>query len=82
MGLNRSMRDEPKRRMATLTEIMRDILPNFISPVPARETVRDWLDNARVPRFKSNPAAKRGGGHCYYSLAGVEKVLAQKTMPK
>ncbi len=49
-------------RLATLDQLITDILPNFIQPIPCRETLRQWFDAAKVPRFKTNPLAKRGGG--------------------
>ena len=63
-------------RTATLDELRANILPNFIHPVPSRDTVRSWLESARVPRFKSNPLAKRGGGPVYYSVSHVENSSA------
>jgi len=73
--------EKPQARSATLDEIIETILPLFISPVPSRDTVRNWLDSAKVPRFKSNPTARRGGGICYYQVAGVEKLMRARTMP-
>ena len=67
-------------RLATLDELIANTFPQFITPVPSRETVRNWLDTAKVPRFKANPTAKRGGGPCFYSVAGVEKLLRSRTM--
>lgn len=69
-------------RLATLDEIRDKVIPLFISPVPTRETVRDWLDAAKIPRFKSNPAAKRGGGPVYYSVAATEKFLRARILPR
>ena len=65
-------------RSATLAVIVAHILPNFINPVPHPETVRGWLDDANIPRFKAKPTAKRGGGPCYYSLSHVEKFLRSR----
>ena len=67
-------------RLATLDQLIETTLPNFISPVPSRDTLRNWFDEAKVPRFKSNPAAKRGGGPCFYSVAAVEKFLRSRTI--
>lgn len=69
-------------RLATLDELLRTVIPLFLSPIPNRETLRDWLDKAKIPRFKSNPSAKRGGGPCYYSVAAVEKFLRSRTLLK
>lgn len=67
-------------RNATLDQLI-PWLANHLSPVPSKETLRNWFDAAGVPRFKSNPTAKRGGGPCYYSVAAVEKLLRSRTMP-
>jgi hypothetical protein len=64
--------------VATLGQLIETILPNFITPVPSRDTLRHWFDSAKIPRFKSSPTAKRGGGSCYYSVAAVEKLLRSK----
>jgi len=69
----------PKARLATLDQLLTDTIPLFLSPPPKRDTLRAWLKRARVPRFKTNPVAKRGGGAVYYSVAAVEKMLRQKT---
>jgi len=39
------------------------------------------LEAARVPRFKANPLARRGGGFLYYSVAHVERLLRSRTLP-
>jgi trehalose utilization protein len=69
-------------RLAPLDELIANVIPAFISPVPSRETLRAWFDAAKVPRFKSNPTAKRGGGTVFYSVAGVEKFFRSRTMIK
>jgi hypothetical protein len=69
-------------RLATLEELVKNILPNFLSPVPSRETLRDWFDQAQIPRLKANPTAKRGGGKVFYSVSAVEKFLRASTMPR
>lgn len=68
-------------RLATLSELSKTVLPNFIAPIPTAETLRAWFDSARIPRMKSNPLAKRGGGATYYSVAAVEKFFRSRTMP-
>jgi hypothetical protein len=68
-------------RLATLNELLNTVIPAYLTPPPGRETLRDWFDQARVPRFKSNPAAKRGGGPVFYSVAAVEKFLQSRTLP-
>ena len=67
-------------RLATLDELMRSTIPAFLQPVPPRDTLRDWFTAASIPKFKSNPTAKRGGGPCYYSVAAVEKFLRSRTV--
>jgi len=66
-------------RMATLEQLMETTLPLFIYPVPSKDTLRDWFDKAKIPRTKSNPVARRGGGPVYYSVAAIEKMLSAKT---
>lgn len=68
-------------RLATLAQLMQTLIPAHLDPVPSPETLRDWFDTARIPRFKTNPAAKRGGGPVFYSVAGVEKFLQTRTLP-
>jgi hypothetical protein len=69
-------------RLATLDELIKNILPLFIVPVPSKETVRAWLDDGKIPRLKSNPMAIRGGGPVYYSVAAVEKYFRARILPK
>ena len=68
-------------RLATLDELLQTTIPAFLAPAPSRETLRDWFDQARIPRFKANPVAKRGGGPVFYSVAAVEKFLRSRTIP-
>jgi hypothetical protein len=68
-------------RLATLDQLIENTLPAFIAPIPSRDTLRAWFDGARIPRFKSNPTAKRGGGPCFYSVAAVEKFLRGRMLP-
>ena len=67
--------------MATLNQLVKTVIPAYLTPTPSNETLRTWFDDARIPRFKSNPAAKRGGGPVFYSVAGVEKFLQTRTLP-
>ncbi len=64
-------------RCSTLNTLRVTTFPNYINPVPSDATLRIWLDKAGVPRLKTNPHAKRGGGPCFYSVAAVEKMLSQ-----
>ena len=68
-------------RLATLDALRENTLPVFIQPVPSNETLRAWFDAAKIPRFKSNPLAKRGGGAVWYSVAAVEKFFRSRTLP-
>ena len=68
-------------RLATLDQLAKTLIPAHLTPVPSHETLRAWFDLARIPRFKSNPAAKRGGGPVFYSVAAVEKFLQTRTLP-
>ena len=68
-------------RLATLEELAKTTIPAFLSPVPSGSTLRAWFDSAKIPRFKSNPLAKRGGGPVYYSTSAVEKFLRSRTLP-
>ena len=68
-------------RLATLEQLLQTVIPAYLTPVPSRETLRAWFDQARIPRFKSNPTAKRGGGPVFYSVSGVEKFLQSRTLP-
>jgi hypothetical protein len=69
-------------RLATLDQLIATTIPAFLTPVPPRDTLRSWFDSAGIPRFKANPAAKRGGGACFYSVPAVEKFFRQRTMIK
>jgi hypothetical protein len=71
----------PRARAATIAELSETVIPAFISPVPTAQTLRDWFDAARIPKFKSNISAKRGGGQCYYSTAHVEKFFQSRLVP-
>lgn len=68
-------------RLATLDQLMHTLISAHLDPVPSAETLREWFDTARIPRFKANPAAKRGGGPVFYSVAAVEKFLQTRTLP-
>jgi hypothetical protein len=62
-------------RLATLDQLRETTLLHFLSPIPSRETLRAWFDRAKIPRLKANPAARRGGGTVFYSVAAIEKLL-------
>jgi hypothetical protein len=65
-------------RAATLDQLIETTIPLFISPTPSKATLRIWF--RRIPRIKANPSAKRGGGPCFYSVAGVEKFFRNRTI--
>lgn len=71
----------PTARLKTLEQLRQTTLPQFISPVPSNETLRTWFDQAKIPRFKANSAARRGGGAVYYSEAAVEKLFRARLLP-
>lgn len=68
----------PKARLATLPELRPGLLAAYLAPVPPDKTLRAWFDRAGVPRFKANPGAARGGGHVYYHVAAIEKLLRSR----
>ena len=69
-------------RLATLDVLLETTIPLFLDPTPSRATLREWFDGARIPRFKANPLARRGGGPVYYSVAAVEKLLRSRVVSK
>jgi hypothetical protein len=71
----------PSARLATLELLAKTLIPAYLDPPPSHETLRDWFDTARIPRFKANPTARRGGGPVFYSVAAVEKFLETRTLP-
>ena len=68
-------------RLATLDQLVITLIPAYLTPIPSHETLRDWFDAARIPRFKANPTARRGGGPVFYSVVAVEKFLQSRTLP-
>jgi hypothetical protein len=64
-----------KARLATMDELIQNVLPLFITPIPSRETLRSWFDRAHIPRLKTSPTARRGGGALYYDVEAVKKFL-------
>ncbi len=62
-------------------QLLQTVIPAYLTPPPSAFTLRVWFDNARIPRFKSNPTAKRGGGTVFYSVSAVEKFLHNRTLP-
>ena len=72
---------EQTARLATLGQLLETTFAAHLSPVPSREAARDWLDQARIPRLKANPRAKRGGGVVYYQVCAVERMLRGRLLP-
>ena len=68
-------------RLATINQLLQTVIPAHLAPTPCPETLRAWFDQARIPRFKSNPTAKRGGGTVFYSVSAVENFLLNRTLP-
>jgi hypothetical protein len=66
-------------RLATIEQLQVTIVLHFLSPPPSKETLRHWFNTARIPRFKANPTARRGGGPVFYSVSAVEKFLQSRT---
>ena len=79
--MNGNPKEHLSARLATLDELLDTVIPAYLAPPPGRESLRDWFDQARVPRFKANPTAKRGGGTVFYSVSAVEKFLQSRTLP-
>ncbi len=79
--MNANLTEHVSARLATLDELLKTVIPAYLTPPPGRESLRDWFDQARIPRFKANPTAKRGGGTVFYSVAAVEKFLHSRTLP-
>ncbi len=71
----------PSARLATLRQLLQTVIPAYLSPAPRPDTLREWFDRAGIPRFKCNPAARRGGGPVFYSVAAVVKLLTSRTLP-
>jgi hypothetical protein len=67
-------------RLADMAQI-REHLSNILTPVPAPDTLRALFKRARIPQFKSNPLAVRGGGRVFYSVPHVEKLFRSQLAP-
>jgi hypothetical protein len=67
-------------RLASLAKIREEIVPLYLDPAPALDTLRYWFDQAKIPQFKCNPTAKRGGGTVYYSVPHVEKFFRNRVL--
>ena len=78
MSNPKSPNEAARARTATLAQLRETVLPAYLDPLPHDDTLRAWFDRAKIPRLKSNPHAKRGGGLVYYSVSAVEKMLKQQ----
>ena len=67
-------------RLATLV-VLHQLAAQHLDPAPPISTIRTWCDRGKVPRFKSNPTAPRGGGTVYYSVPHFEKLLRSRVLP-
>lgn len=76
--LERQAGQARKARLATIESLQKNILPAYLDPIPPRKTIHNWFRRANIPRFKSNPACRNGGGEVYYSVAAVEKFFRQR----
>lgn len=76
MSNNISQSNSP--RLATLDELRKTTLAAHLSPMPHTVTLRSWFDQARIPRMKANPLARKGGGRVYYQVSAVEKFLRSR----
>jgi hypothetical protein len=65
----------PTARLATVDELIEKVIPNFLTPVPSRRRLRELFNREKIPRFKANSQAKRGGGEVFYSVVAVEKLF-------
>jgi hypothetical protein len=52
------------------------LVASRLSPPPSRRSLNRGLRRLRVPRWKVNVGAARGGGEVYYSRRGVEVWLS------
>jgi len=68
------------RRLATLV-VLHQIAAQHLDPCPPMSTIRTWCNREKVPRFKSNPTAPRGGGTVFYSVPHFEKLLRSRVLP-
>ncbi|MGE3310603.1 MAG: hypothetical protein AB7O66_11575 [Limisphaerales bacterium] len=68
----------PRARLATIQELQRTLIANYLEPVPSVKTLRRWFDEAGIPRLKANPDAVRGGGTAWWHVAAVERLIRRK----
>ena len=76
-----AQRDQKQKpQLATIDQMKgpKGLLTKYLSPVPSKRSLIRWFRHNGIVGVKSNPAAKRGGGTPYYSLAAVEKMLGSQ----
>lgn len=69
----------PRARLATAEELLQTIIPAYLSPPPTKRALVRLLKSAGVQTFKASPSARRGGGRVFYSVAGTERLLRQRS---
>lgn len=69
----------PTAKLATLKTLLATVIPSYLSPPPAPMVLRRWFNDAKIPRFQSNPNAKYGGGPAFYSVEAVEAFFREHT---
>lgn len=70
---------EIRARLATIDQLRETVLPQYLDPVPSRRSLKEWFRRAKLSSLKVNPAARRGGGAVWYSVAQVERLLRQRS---
>jgi hypothetical protein len=70
---------EIRARLATIDQLRETLLPQYLDPVPSRRSLKEWFRRAKLSSLKANPAARRGGGAVWYSVAQVERLLRQRS---
>src|SRR5262245_13397135 len=57
--------------MVTAQVLCREVLPDYMKPVPTPETLHEMLRRAGIKGVQANPRAAHGGGPIYYSRRAV-----------
>jgi len=74
-----SKRPATRARLATIDQLRETLLHTYLDPVPTRRALKEWFKRANLSSLKANPAARRGGGTVWYSVAQVERLLRQRS---
>jgi hypothetical protein len=64
-----------------MKDLREGLLKAWLSTVPCSITLTKWFDENKIPRIKSNPSAKRGGGSVFWSVSHIEKLLTRSLLP-